>query len=363
MSSPKLEIRVLKSEANIRAVYDDWFKLADSLDSAGVTQYPQHVLSCFLAFEAIRNESKIVAVFRGNHICAVFPVRQVTRRLYGARVRVLEFLDFPVPVRDVLIDPRESADEVFNFLVDGMAGAIEGAWDFMCFRGVLETSVLVELAERYALSVKSHYDFSHKLDVSHAGYVQNVLKSKVRSNLRRNLKKLGARGTYEFRTIDSYPQLEAAFDAFLTTEAAGWKSVRGGKRAVALHADQTAFYRSLLQESARHGRSHIHLLSLDGEPIASDYCILTADACFSLKHGYDEQYSDIAPGNLLREYTVEYYEGNNVVNSIDLVSGMKWHLAWQPERRKVYEVRFYNKTLRARTLFGLSRLRRKYSKR
>lgn len=316
------------------------------------------MLSCFLAFDAVRSESRLVAVFRGNQLRAIFPVKRVIRRLYGMPVTVLEFLDFPASVRDVMVAPEESVDEIFNCLTKGIARATGSNWDFMCFRGVLESSVLVDLADRRSGSAKSHYDYSHLLDVSQAGYVQNVLKSKVRSNLRRNLKKLATRGRHEFQTVDSYPELESAFDAFLTTEAAGWKSVRGGKRAVMLHPDQTAFYRSLLAESAKYGRSHIHLLSLDGEPIASDFCILTKDTCFSLKHGYDEQYSDVAPGNLLREYTVEYYGGSDVVNAIDLVSGMKWHLAWQPERRKVYEVRFYNDTLRAKALYQLSQLRR-----
>ena len=350
-----MKIRVVRD--GVGTLEDDWFSLAETVESAGLTQYPQYGLACWHAFDAVREASMIVLILREDKIVGVFPVQLRKRRLYGISINVLEFLDFPTPVRDVLIDAEVSADDVMDCLTSDLSQALGKRWDFMSFRGVLESSVLVGLTERRRFAEKKHVDISHRLNVQEEGYVTRKLKSKVRSNLRRNLKKLGTRGDYRFETIDSFPALEDAYQAFLKTEAAGWKSVSGGKRAIALHADQTTFYRRLLEKSSEHGRSHIHLLYLDDEPIASDLCIMTSDACYSLKHGYDERYADVAPGNLLREYAVEYYGRHDEIDYIDLISGMNWHLAWQPERRKVYEARFYNRTARGLALFQLSKLR------
>jgi CelD/BcsL family acetyltransferase involved in cellulose biosynthesis len=221
----------------------------------------------------------------------------------------------------------------------------------------LESSALINLVQGYKHASAYHYDYSHLLTVDTSDYIQTVLNSKARNNLRRNRKKLASLGEYEFRTFTAFPELEDAYREFLRTESAGWKSIKGGKRAIALHEDQSRFYLDLLKRHSKAGRSHIHILYLNGEAIASDLCILTANSCYSLKHGYDEEYSNLAPGNLLREYAVEYYGQSPVINSIDLVSGLDWHLTWRPERRKVFDVRFFNSSLRGTLLFYLLQAR------
>ncbi len=193
--------------------------------------------------------------------------------------------------------------------------------------------------------------FSHALDVSAPGYVARKLNSKARNNLRRNQKRLAYLGPYEFRTVDALPALDSAFEAFLAAEAAGWKSVRGGRRAVKLHTDQTGFYRDLMHRFASQCGCHIHLLLLDGRVIAADYCILVGHTCYSLKHGYDEAFASVAPGNLLREYTVDFYGHQPGIKTIDLISDQQWHLTWRPQRREVFDIRLFNQTLLGRVLY------------
>ena len=337
----------MRGADEIGGLQERWFELAESTSPAGLTLYPDYTMACLGAFDTFRDETLVAAAFLEDRLVAVLPARFTTRKASGISAAVLEFPDYPAPIRDVLISASVPARGVFQSLLSQLAATAGTRWDYTCFRGVLESSTLIELAGQMKQATAVHYDYSHRLCVETGDYVGSVLKSKARNNLRRNRKKLASRGSFEFRTVDAFPELEAAYQAFLVTEAAGWKSVRGGKRAIALHDDQTAFYRDLLARHAGEGRSHIHLLYLDGTPIASDLCIQTADSCYSLKHGYDEAYADMAPGNLLREYTVNYYGERDDVRFIDLLSGMKWHLSWQPERRRVYEVRFYNSTVKA----------------
>ena len=358
IDSSTLEVRIYRGLDEIRSIQSEWFDLAESLDSAGLTQYPEYMLSYLQSFDTANDDVFVVAVFDRNCVIAIFPCRLVANRVFGIRLRVLEFPDYPVPIRDALIGPTGSSTAIFQAITSRIRSLTGSNWDCMRFRGVLESSVLVELAGILQHSTATHYDFSHLLSVKTDQYVETVLNSKARNNLRRNRKKLAGHGDYEFQTFTTFPELENAYQAFLETEAAGWKSVKGGKRAIALHEDQSAFYLDLLRRYSKSGRSHIHILYLNGQPIASDLCILTAKSCYSLKHGYDEQYSNLAPGNLLREYAVEYYGRSHIIESIDLVSGMDWHLTWRPERRKVFDVRFYNKSLRGILLYYFRRARR-----
>ncbi len=353
-----LEVRIYRGLDEIRGIQSEWFDLAESLGSAGLTQYPEYMLSYLQSFDMASEDVFVVSVFDRNHLIAIFPCRLVAERVFGIRLRVLEFPNYPVPIRDVLIGPTGSSAAIFQTITSRIQSLIKSNWDCMRFRGVLEESVLVGLARTSQRSSTTHYDFSHLLSVKTDQYVETVLNSKARNNLRRNRKKLAGHGEYQFRTFTTFPELENAYQAFLETEAAGWKSVKGGKRAIALHEDQSAFYLDLLRRCSQSGRGHIHILYLNGQAIASDLCILTAKSCYSLKHGYDEQYSNLAPGNLLREYAVEYYGRSSTIESIDLVSGMDWHLTWRPERRKVFDVRFYNKSLRGILLYYIRRARR-----
>jgi len=351
-------VRIYRGLDEIGSIQSEWFDLAESLGSAGLTQYPDYMLSYLQSFDTASEDVFVVSVLDRNHLVAIFPCRLVAERIFGIRLRVIEFPDYPVPIRDVLIGPTGSSTAIFKAITSRIRSLIGSDWDYMRFRGVLEDSVLVEMAGVLQRSSTTHYDFSHLLSVKTDQYVETVLNSKARNNLRRNRKKLAGHGEYEFRTFTTFPELENAYQAFLETEAAGWKSVKGGKRAIALHEDQAAFYLDLLRRCSQSGRSHIHILYLNGQPIASDLCILTAKSCYSLKHGYDEQYSSLAPGNLLREYAVEYYGRSRIIESIDLVSGMDWHLTWRPERRKVFDVRFYNRSLRGILLYYYRRARR-----
>ena len=349
-----MEVRVSRGLDEIRRIQGDWFDLAESIGSAGLTQYPEYMLSYMRAFDS-SDDAFVVSVHDQSRLVAIFPCRLLTERVSGVRLRILEFPNYPVPIRDVLIRRSESSTAIFQTFASKVRSTMGTNWDYMRFRGVLESSVLVKLAGTMKHSTKEHFDFSHLLSVKTDNYVATVLNSKARNNLRRNHKKLAGHGEYDFQTFTTFPELEDAYQAFLETEAAGWKSVKGGKRAIALHEDQSTFYLDLLRRCAKIGRGHIHILYLKGKPIASDLCILTANSCYSLKHGYDEQYSDLAPGNLLREYAVEYYGRSRTIESIDLVSGMDWHLTWRPERRKVFDVRFYNNTLRGILLYFFRR--------
>lgn len=330
---------------------------------------PEYYLAYAAAFEFPDHELIIAAVrATDGRLIAIVPLRFAQKKKFGLRVDYLEFPGIPVPLRDVVFDLSLAEDEILCFLLRSLGNEVGESWIYIQFRKVLEDSDLVRRAGssrnlRRAIRPAGH---SHVLDVSKRGYIETVLNSNARNNLRRNQKKMERLGSIECRTISDFPDLDTAYEHFLTTEAAGWKSVRGGKRAIKLHADQTRFYHDLMRRLADTRRCHIHLLYLDGQPVASDYCVIFGDTSYSVKHGYDETYAQFAPGNLLRAYTINYYEESDQITKLDLISGWDWHKRWRPEKRRVFDIKIFNQNLRGAISYYLvttiRKIRRKKNK-
>jgi CelD/BcsL family acetyltransferase involved in cellulose biosynthesis len=238
-------------------------------------------------------------------------------------------------------------------VVDALAEQLRetSPWVYLHFRAVPASSRLVqESRQSRLLQLRQTCGSSNAIDVSTGDHLRQALTSNMRSNLRRKRKRLETLGRIEFVTVTEPAALDEAYQGFLDTEAAGWKSVSGGKRAVKLHADQTTFYRTLMKLKAEEREAHIHLLLLDDTPIASDYCIVSRGTSYSLKHGYDERYAEAAPGNLLRAYTIEYYQAAPSIHTLDLISAWSWHERWHPTVRPIYDVKIFNRSASGRLL-------------
>jgi CelD/BcsL family acetyltransferase involved in cellulose biosynthesis len=355
-----LEIAISRSE--MAEAVRRWRTLAESMPSPSLGQLPDYYLAYEASFELPELGFFIATVMDGDRVAGIFPLCQSQRSFAGIPFRVLQFPQVPMPVRDVLIDPAFDPKEVFSCLAHGLRESKQVRCDLLHFREVLESSSLMQAGPDLPCGsfLQTHIGRSNLLDVSEGNYVSNKLNSKARNNLKRNTRKLAELGVYRFETVDRFPELDKAFTYFLETEAAGWKSERGGKRAVKLHADHTAFYSDLMQRWA--GRCHIHLLYLDEVPIASDFCILTADSCYTLKHGYDEAYSSVAPGSLLRAYALEYYCQQPSIQSVDLISGLSWQLVWRPLSRDLYDIKFFFNGIRGSMLRRLFEMKEQSSK-
>ena len=133
------------------------------------------------------------------------------------------------------------------------------------------------------------------------GSYDELLASKsrnFRSQLGRRRRGLEREGELVFRTTRGGADLDRDLDAMLRVEAAGWKSSEG---TAILSDDRTQrLYRSFARVAAERGWLRIHLLELDGRAIAADYSCVFAGGEFLLKTGFDEDWSRLSPGLVLR---------------------------------------------------------------
>lgn len=181
------------------------------------------------------------------------------------------------------------------------------------------------------------------------------LSRNFRGNLRKARNKLLGAGCAEFETVGPGQDLAQAYEEFLTVEASGWKGSSGSSTAVAKLPRVDSFLRTLLSVEGPDLQPEIHMLRLDGRPIAAQFWIRYRNQMVLPKIGYDEGFRKLAPGQLLLERALEVACRDETVSSVNLVGDSSWHDAWGPDR--VQRPWFYLPIRKPRGLLPLAFLR------
>jgi CelD/BcsL family acetyltransferase involved in cellulose biosynthesis len=121
----------------------------------------------------------------------------------------------------------------------------------------------------------------------------------LRSQLGRRRRALEREGRLVFRTtVNGGEELKRDLDAFLRVESSGWKSGTG--TAILSDPRTERLYRDFAHAAAAAGWLRLHLLELDGVPLAADLDCRFAGGTFLVKTGFDERYGRFSPGLVLR---------------------------------------------------------------
>lgn len=362
-SDKNLKLDVFSGVKGIHKICDRWVDLAYRCSATHLMQLPEYYLSYAELLARTPGEMLIAAFYDNQELVAIMPLRFSRRAKYGINFGILEFPSTPMPVRGFLLSEHIRFQALVTCLSNQFASAYGQQWDMMRLEGIAQPLTNDAAPNEKPVIKTTTIAKNNFIQLCQGDYVQDILSSKMRSNLRRRMKKLIKRGHFEFRTISKFPELNSAYDAFVETEASGWKSRRGGKRAIKLNPDQRSFYYDLAVRHAKYDRCHIHLLEVDGQAIASDFCLLAGNSAFTIKHGFDEAFSDASPSHLLREYTIKYYSGRDDIQTIDFISGYAWQNPWKPASRDVKSLVAFNRTILGRALKAYMQLKARKSKR
>jgi len=352
-----IEFHLLHGAAGIALIRERWLALAHELESVTLLQFPEYHESFA---EAVDSESlQYIAALRDERLVGLIPVRESLEQFGPLAINILEFPEMPCPRMDVLVSADEDVTEFISLLSDKLAEATGISSAMMRFRGVPQDSALLRIRDSSSAPPRLHSQigYNNVQVLGTAQSLQDILPGKLIRNLRARKRKLAKLGEIEFVTADTLATRGGAFDEFLNVEASGWKSLRGGRRAVKRHPEQVAFYRDLMNRYSSHDRCRIHLLKLNGQTIAGNFCISVGETCYSLKSGYDETYSHVAPGQLLRERVLEYYLSVPHIRQFDLISDYEWQRHWRPEQRPIFDVLFFRRSAKGLLLYAVIALR------
>lgn len=129
-------------------------------------------------------------------------------------------------------------------------------------------------------------------------YLEEVLSTKRRKELRRQRRRLEECGAVETEFLRDDSDLQAWIAAFLALEAAGWKGKQGS--ATANDPDKAAIFTRALHGAAACDKLERRTLRLDGAPIAMLASFYTPPGAFSYKTAFDEEFARFSPGVLLQ---------------------------------------------------------------
>jgi CelD/BcsL family acetyltransferase involved in cellulose biosynthesis len=120
-----------------------------------------------------------------------------------------------------------------------------------------------------------------------------------RSQLGRRRRGLEREGRLVFRTtVGGDEELKRDLAAFFRIESSGWKS--GAGTAILSDPRTERLYTDFAKAAAAAGWLRLHLLELDGVPVAADLNCAFAGGMFLIKTGFDERYGRLSPGLVLR---------------------------------------------------------------
>jgi len=124
----------------------------------------------------------------------------------------------------------------------------------------------------------------------------------LRGEIGRRRRMLEREGSVTFRTVSGGPTLEEEVGTFLKLEASGWKGRSG--TSILGNPSAESLYFGFARAAAEKGWLRLHLLELNGVPIAIDYgCAFGGRGVF-IKTGFDEAYRRMSPGTLLLAETL-----------------------------------------------------------
>lgn len=162
------------------------------------------------------------------------------------------------------------------------------------------------------------------------------LSAKFRQYLNRNTRKLNELDNVKFTICDnSFPPRENAA-RFLEVEHKNWK----GQQSSSLKADQSnaRLFTDAAELFAAYDMMHFNFLEADGKIIAGQYSIRSNRSLYVHKIGYDEDYVDFSPGNLLFSKVMEDACESGKFDELNFMSDSPWHSKWNIEKRPLYNL-------------------------
>jgi CelD/BcsL family acetyltransferase involved in cellulose biosynthesis len=160
--------------------------------------------------------------------------------------------------------------------------------------------------------------------------------------LERFRRKMGRDHEARFEILEQPRDLEAELDIGFAVEGSGWKGRAG--TAILSTPETERFYRGLARAFHERGALRLTRIVLDDTVAAFDLCVLRNNRLYLLKTGYDERFSKLAPGLVLRLCTIERcfelgYEAHELLGE-----DSEWKLKFATTERRHLDLRAYRRT-------------------
>lgn len=350
-------LSVYRGMQGLRALERRWSELARRLDPPAFYQCTAWYRAYLAGLESDPEQVYFFAYAAGERLAAVFPLKWKRWRRYGIELGCLELPEHShANLADFVCTRSSDNAALLHRLIADLRHMPDLPWDALRLTRVPEDGVIGYcLAQVHPPRLVSFVDGeSHYIECD-APYesIAGRMPGPFRRNLGRLRRRAEALGRLEFRSYSSPETLCHAFDAFLEMEASGWKGRTAS--AIACVPRVRRFYDTLMTEFGTSGQCVINELSLDGLPVASQFCLHVGRTLAVLKIAFRESHRHIAPGNLLFDQVLRDCCERPDITSMTFVTAPKWDHPWRPATRALYTHKAFNTTWRGLLVYALTR--------
>ena len=360
MSAPD-RFEVVEPERALGALANRWSELLRASAADTVFLTPEWMSAWWAAYARGRT-SAIVLARRGGEIVGILPLQIVEERYRGTiPIRVVRFLGDGTHDSDYLdfIAPRceESVVPAFWAWLRGGAGPLRydlarfneipvASPHYALVRGLAaESGALIE-EERVGCVVTA-------LPASWDGYVTG-LKPRMRTKVRSLRRELETGRAVTLVPCASEEALDATLESLFALHQRRWAA--RGEPGVFGGSEKRAFYRALGRALLRRGWLDFHTLTVDGAPVAHQFCARYQGTSFLLQEGYDPTWETLGVGNVLRSMIVERLIAEGV-GAYDFLAGVTDHkLSWGGTVKESARLTLRGRGPRAALVSGITRV-------
>jgi CelD/BcsL family acetyltransferase involved in cellulose biosynthesis len=307
----------------------------------------------------------LIQIVAGEETVAIIPAEISKQRIlpFGnlkvlclAHHSHLILTDFP-------LSSRVNLNEVSKLMLESFR-RLPVHWDVIRWPRIMHSSNALRIAHTlnsYSLYIKQaeHCNFLKTSDSFEK--LSKSFTKKMRSNLRRLRKRLNEVDNSSIKISCSDQDSSESYQELLRLEGSGWKGGSGTNTAINTNNNTKAFYATLLKQKKIDFIPEIYLLMVDSKAIAGEFNVTTQCCMYSLKVGYDQNFSKYSPGNLLMEDILKLNCSSDAINQYCFVSGSPAHNGWQPIKEETFDVVYFRSPVFGR-LFGFYLFIRKSAK-
>jgi CelD/BcsL family acetyltransferase involved in cellulose biosynthesis len=318
------ELGIVADLNGLRQLRSEWDETAPPQDTepwrsfiwieAAATAYSSH------------DRLRVMSVRKGGRLAAIAPLvlKPSEQPLRPLRLDFLGGEELKEPNGFVSLDP-----ESLDLLTDSITS--ERVYPIRLSRITNDGGMVDRLGEKFrkagwickTLSMPYPY-----LDLG-SDPVRKSLREDLRRARRKAEKRGGARS--ELVAVRSKQELRQYLQRSFAIEGSGWKGRNG--TSILSDGSRREFFERYAYSAWDQGSLRLFFLSIGNEAVAVQYGIESANAYWLLNIGYDEEYRECSPGNLLLEDTVKWAvrSGLSVYNFLGKEE--PWIRRWTSEAR------------------------------
>jgi CelD/BcsL family acetyltransferase involved in cellulose biosynthesis len=272
----------------------------------------------------------ILIVTRGEQAVAIAPMMLSVGRMYGIKMRKLEFMaNVHTPRCDFIVADR--AREVYRAIWDNLASHA-GLWDVIELTQVLfDSPTLKELPPLAAkggfLTGTWHSEDCPCVELSRGwSELARGLSHNHRSQMGKRLRRLRQIAPVRLEVLSNPNKLQEVVGEGFEIEADAWKRRNG--TAILCRHELVSFYRQIAEEASTLGMLRLIFLTVGDTRIAFAYGLFYKNKIYVLKAGYRPPYARFSPYLLLCHLLFQQACEEGVSEYEFLGGSDAWKLHW-----------------------------------